>query len=572
MRFHFTILAGLLLGLCCYAQNTTSSAASGPEYFRLLEEYQKLADRYDNAVLKEIGLTDSGKPLSLFLVQHENFRAEDLSTLSEAIDDKLVILINNGIHPGESCGVEASLNWLQEILKEPIEENILIAVIPVYNIGGLLQRRPHTRANQNGPNLQGFRGNAKNLDLNRDFIKGDARNTFAFYQIFQSLQPHIFVDTHTSNGADYAYTMTLISTLADKLAPPMASLLKERMEPALFASMKMKDWEMSPYVNVFGRTPDSGFSAFLESPRYASGYTALFNTIGFITEAHMFKPFEDRVAATEAFLESLYEFSALHSEEIKEAKKAALRWQKSVASFPVDWQLDTSVVEKLSFKGFASATLSSHLGPYKRLKYYRDSSKTMELNYYPHYKVLQEASVPKYYLIPFAQREIIRLLEAHDIEMHALPNDSLISCDFWHIDDYQFATKPYEGHFRVENIKAHAERSSRRFYKGDLLVPANQEKAYFLSTVLHPLGRDSYLSWGFLHSIFGRKEYFSSYVFEDTAAKLLEENPQLKLDFKSWQLANPKKASNSYESLNFIYQRSDYFEEEYLRYPIGFIN
>jgi hypothetical protein len=569
MKFHFTILMGLLLSLSSYAQKATDFSAEGPEYYQLIAEYQKLANRYDNATLKEIGLSDSGKPLSLFLVQSENFGSEDISTYG---DDKLVILINNGIHPGESCGIEASLNWLKEVLKEPIPEDILLAVIPVYNIGGLLQRRPHTRANQNGPNLQGFRGNARNLDLNRDFIKADARNTLAFYQVFQTLKPHIFIDTHTSNGADYAYTMTLISTLADKLAPSLAKVLKEEMEPALFASMKMKNWEMSPYVNVFGRTPDSGFSAFLESPRYASGYTALFNTIGFITEAHMLKPFADRVAATEAFLESLYEFSTLHSEEIIAAKILADNWQKAANRFPVDWQLDTSVVEKLSFNGFASATISSQLGPYKRLKYYRDSSKTMEVNYYPHYKAIQEAVVPNYYIIPFAQREVIALLEAHEIEMRPLQKDSIISGDFWQIEDYQFASEPYEGHFRLTEVKARPQHLSRKFYQGDLLVPAHQGKAYFLSSVLHPLGRDSYLSWGFFHSIFESKEYFSTYVFEETAANLLEENSLLKAEFKAWQIANPEKAKNAYESLNFIYQRSDYFEEEYLSYPIGFIN
>jgi len=75
-----------------------------------------------------------------------------------------------------------------------------------------------------------------------------------------------------------------------------------------------------------------------------------------------------------------------------------------------------------------------------------------------------------------------------------------------------------------------------------------------------------------MHSIFGRKEYFSSYVFEDTAAKLLEQDPTLKAEFLAWQKANPAEAKNAYTSLNWIYERSDYMEVEYLRYPIGFIN
>jgi hypothetical protein len=568
MKGHYSLLLIFLLAFVARGQNTKNDA-EGPEYYQVIKDYQALAAQYDNAKLLEFGPTDSGKPLSLFLVQKEKIEGEDIATLSK---DKLVIFINNGIHPGESCGIDASLRWLERMLKAPIDQEILIAVIPVYNIGGLLQRRPHTRANQNGPTLQGFRGNARNLDLNRDFIKADARNTLEFYSVFQSLHPHIFIDTHTSNGADYAYTMTLISTLADKLAPPMANLLKDKMEPALYASMKMKNWEMTPYVNVFGRTPDNGFSAFLESPRYASGYTALFNTIGFISEAHMFKPYADRVAATEAFLESVYDFSSAHSAEIMKAKKAADQWQMEADSFPIDWKLDSTVIEKLNFQGFESAQLNSHLGPYKRLKYFSDSAKNGILNYYPHYATTVDAQVPSFYVIPYAQREVIERLQAHSIKMIPLKKDSLIECDFWEIEEYEFGSQPYEGHFRVENIKAKREKAKRKFYQGDFLVPGQQAHAYFLASVLHPMGRDSYLSWGFMHSILGRKEYFSPYVFEETAEQLLANDSELKAEFEAWQKANPAQAKSAYASLNWIYQRSDYFEEEYLRYPIGFIN
>ncbi len=565
-RFGFILISlFVVFGANVQGQNS----AQGPEYYELIEAYQALSAEHNNATLLELGATDSGKPLSLFLVQKEEIKTTDLSEIRK---NKLVILINNGIHPGESCGIEASLNWIKRSLAEPLQKDLLIAIIPVYNIGGLLQRRPHTRANQNGPKMQGFRGNARNLDLNRDFIKADARNTFQFYQVFQALQPHIFIDTHTSNGADYAYTMTLISTLADKLAPPMADLLKEEMEPALYASMAMKNWEMTPYVNVFGRSPDNGFSAFLESPRYASGYTALFNTIGFISEAHMFKPYPDRGAATEAFLESVYEYSAVNGQKVIQAKMAAEQWQMEANSFPIDWALDSTVVEELNFKGFHSANLESHLGPYKRLKYFRDSAKNGNLNYYPHYRTAVEAHLPQYYVLPFAQKEIIERLQAHNIEMYPLANDTVISCDFWQIEDFEFGRQPYEGHFRIENVDAKLESAERKFYKGDFLIPARQANAYFLASVLHPKGRDSYISWGFMHSIFGRKEYFSPYVFEDTAAEILEQNPIIQAEFKAWQKANPAKAKSAYESLNWIYQRSDFMEVEYLRYPIGFIN
>jgi len=99
------------------------------------------------------------------------------------------VLINNGIHPGEACGIDAGVKLAQNLLynKEYLNkflENVVLAIIPAYNIGGMLNRSPYHRANQNGPEEHGFRGNARNLDLNRDFIKTDTRNARTFSKIF----------------------------------------------------------------------------------------------------------------------------------------------------------------------------------------------------------------------------------------------------------------------------------------------------------------------------------------------------------------------------------------------------
>ena len=70
-----------------------------------------------------------------------------------------------------------------------------------------LNRNSTTRTNQNGPESYGFRGNARNYDLNRDFIKSDTKNAKTFAQIFHLVQPDVFIDNHVSNGADYQYIL-----------------------------------------------------------------------------------------------------------------------------------------------------------------------------------------------------------------------------------------------------------------------------------------------------------------------------------------------------------------------------
>src|SRR5690606_23273923 len=86
----------------------------------------------------------------------------------------------NAIHPGEPDGMDASLMLAQALLGSDQLMGLLartaVCIVPVYNVSGCLDRGDRSRVNQNGPKEYGFRGNAKYLDLNRDFMKMDSRN------------------------------------------------------------------------------------------------------------------------------------------------------------------------------------------------------------------------------------------------------------------------------------------------------------------------------------------------------------------------------------------------------------
>ena len=174
----------------------------------------------------QVGWSDIGRPIhALVLTEfgHAAFeslggeRHEALQAWSESLaEGHAVVMVNNAIHPGEPCGVNASFALAAQWLKTPTTANHPLSksswvFVPQYNVGGASRRNCCTRANQNGPSSYGFRGNAANLDLNRDFIKMDSRNAEAFVSLFHAVDPDVFVDTHTSNGADYPYTMTLIT-------------------------------------------------------------------------------------------------------------------------------------------------------------------------------------------------------------------------------------------------------------------------------------------------------------------------------------------------------------------------
>ncbi len=545
-----------------YAENKT------PTYEEVIGIYQSLDAKYQNGQLITMGKTDSGRNLHVFLIGARTVNNE--VSIEQAVAGKAVILVNNGIHPGESCGIDASIAFAEDILKNKPPVNSVYAIIPVYNIGGSLNRGEYSRANQLGPEQHGFRGNARNLDLNRDFIKADSKNTRSFYEIFHALKPHIFIDTHTSNGADYQYTMTLISTQKDKLNPMLAKLLESELEPHLYSNMAKAGWLMTPYVNVFGYTPEKGFDAFLETPRYASGYTALFNTIGFITETHMLKPYKDRVESTLAFLNTMYDYAEKKAQTLITFKEEANKWDSNQDQFHLNWKIDESNFRNLIFKGYEYEYIKSNIGDYKRLKYLADKPKTYTVKYRDTYVPTDSASVPEYYVVPQAWAEAIENLKSNKVAMRHISHDTAFEVTSYYIKDVEFATgQPYEGHFPIKSLKVQTEKQMRSYLKGDYLVKTNQKNIRFIMSVMEPTAVDSYLRWNYFDEIFQQKEYFSAYVFEDTAEKLLADDPELKKKFEEWKASHPEEAKNVYSALFFIYKNSPYYEKEHLRYPVA---
>jgi murein tripeptide amidase MpaA len=66
----------------------------------------------------------------------------------------------------------------------------------------------HNRPNQRGPENIGWRTNAQNLNLNRDYAKLDTREIRAVVNIMNLYSPDLYMDIHVTDGADYQYDIT----------------------------------------------------------------------------------------------------------------------------------------------------------------------------------------------------------------------------------------------------------------------------------------------------------------------------------------------------------------------------
>ena len=300
----------------------TSQGTETATYSQVIQYYSDLSEVYSEISMQPVGETDSGEPLHIVTLSPDGeFNFQKIR------ENKRILLINNGIHPGESDGIDATMLLFRDIVEGKIEapkQTVLVA-IPVYNIGGSLNRNSGTRANQNGPKAYGFRGNARNYDLNRDFIKNDTKNAKAFAELFHLVQPDVFIDNHVSNGADYQYILTHLFTQHNKLGNDLGHFIHKTMQPELEQKLIEKDWDITPYVNVFNRTPESGFSQFMDYPRYSTGYTTLFNTFGMMVETHMLKPYKQRVDGTYELMKSMIEITETHHDEIAELREKCSR-------------------------------------------------------------------------------------------------------------------------------------------------------------------------------------------------------------------------------------------------------
>jgi len=565
------LFALLLTSNFIFAQNITtrfeqSKGTQSPDYFEIIDWWKKLDEKSGKVKMLTMGMSDAGYPLHLVVVaSNGDYNFENIRK-----NNKRVILINNGIHPGEPDGIDATMLLARDVVTNKIKlpENIVLAIIPVYNIGGCLNRSTNFRVDQDGPEEFGFRGNSQNLDLNRDFIKSDSKEAKSFAEIFQLTDPDVFLDNHVSNGADYQHVMTLICTQHNKLGGVLGDFMNKNFEPGIYASMKEKGYDLIPYVNSFGDTPDSGWPEFFEGPRYSSGYAALWHTFSFVAETHMLKSYDKRVWATYELMKSFIDFTNKNSERIKQIRAMTKENVKTQTEFPISWVLDRSISDKRIYKGYTAARKPSDISGHPRLFYDRTKPYEKEIPFYNFYKPSTFIQKPKAYIIPQGWWRVIELLKKNKVQMTQLKNDSMIEVEVYRIDDYKSAPRQYEMHHINTEVKTSVSVTKLLFRKGDYIIAMNQVANRFLIETLEPAAADSYFAWNFFDGILGQKEGYSAYAFEDIAADYLKKNPDVKAKLSQRVASDSAFAKNGRAQLNFVYENSPWYEPNYLRYPV----
>ncbi|MBA3828537.1 MAG: hypothetical protein H0X33_06335 [Taibaiella sp.] len=571
IKIYLSVALLFIISSISYAQQMPtpyeiSGGTHTATYAEAIDYYKALTGKYPVIKMEEAGQTDAIYPLHVVYYSRDT----DFNVNGWKQKNKIVLLINNGIHPGEPDGIDACMMLLRDAAagKIKIPRNVVLAVIPIYNIGGALNRNSYSRANQNGPEAYGFRGNGQNLDLNRDFIKADARESRSFAELFHKLDPDIFIDNHVSDGADYQHIITLLATQHNKLGGATGRLMDSTIVPLVYESMKHRGYDLVPYVNDFATTPDHGWTAFYDPPRFSSGYAVLFQTMAFVPETHMLKPYRQRVQATYALMQSFIQIAARNADAITAARTSDRKALEQAKRLTLQWTADTTRYRMIPFKGYEAGYRASAVSGKPRLYYDHDKPFTKQVPFYDHFVPSSSVTVPSAYLLPQGWKDVADRLRMNDVVLAPLEHDVTIYVTAYHIDKYETVPRPYEKHYLHRNITVTPEKQTIKFLRGDYIIATSQPAKRYIVETLEPTAPDGFFAWNFFDAILQQKEYFSDYVFEDEAERLLQKDPTLRKKLQEKMQSDTTLRNNGAAQLDFIYRSSPYMEPGYMRYPV----
>ena len=348
----------------------------------------------------------------------------------------------------------------------------------------------------------------------------------------------------------------------------MGSYLRERLDPELYQRMDAAGYPMIPYVNAYGGKPEDGWSQFKDLGRYSSGYAALFGTVSFMPETHMLKLYKDRVESTYELLKIFIQLMGEDGSTIVKAYQQDRTAFKSQETFYFQHTLNRSNYRMIPFHGYRSAQKPSEVSGLPRLYYDRNQPFSTEVKFYETYDAKLEITKPQAYIIPQGWHHVIENLKRNGVNMRILEKDSAMNVTVYHIQDFQTAQRPFEGHYLHSSTKVIKSNSSMKFRAGDVVIPMNQVRNKFIMEVLEPESEDSFFNWNFFDTILQSKEGYSAYVFEDLAAEYLKANPALREALEEAKESDESLKSNATAQLRWVYERSPWKEQDHNRYPV----
>jgi hypothetical protein len=590
----------LLLIAVSVAAHGESSPASGQDWrtpaekadYRTTPRYDETMDyvrRVSAAAPRQVrvdtfGKTGEGRDLIAVTVSRDGIF--DPQALHQA--NRPIVLIQNAIHAGEMDGKDSCLALLRDMVITKTQAKLLdraaVVIIPIYNADGHERFGPYNRINQNGPEQSGWRVNAQNLNLNRDYMKADAPETRAWLKLWNTLLPDFFVDDHVTDGADYQYDVTFGLSSGPDANKALAHWQEDTVWPYIEQAVNAAGHVAGPFIFLKNDTdPAKGIERYPSGPRFADGYVVLQNRPGMLVEMHMLKDYKTRVTGNYQALRALLEVVNRDADKLlqmnrdADAQTIAAGRSYNPAAKLVLRTAPTKDTVPFEFKAFKYQRTLSPVSGTIRIEYTHEPLQ-MTIPRPARLEPSLTIAPPRAYIVPAQWTRVIDVLEFQGVKMMRTSQPWTGEVETYRCHDIKWYPKSFEGHrvmftpqFEAQGFsgKCDAVRERMSFPPGSAVIPLDQRSARVAIEWLEPEAPDSAMAWGYLDAIFEQKEDAEAYVLEKLAPEMMTKDPKLKEEFESKVQSDKSFASDPSARLNFFYQRSPWWDQRIGLYPVG---
>ncbi len=537
-----------------------------PTYAETVTWLQRLVEAAPELSMVSLGRSPEGRDIWMVVASAEG--AFTPATLKAS--GKPTLLAQAGIHPGEIDGKDAGLMLLRDMTVKSTKTKLLSGAnflfVPILGVDGHERSSLYGRINQRGPVEMGWRTNARNLNLNRDYSKLDTPEIQAIVRVINQWEPDLYLDLHVTNGIDKQYDITFCYNGQQSWSPGIAAWLEKRLTPALNQDLKAMGHIPGPHIFARDRRDLSrGVVASTAGPRYSNGYGDARHLPTVLVESHSLKPYRQRVLGTYVLLESSLRTLAKYGRQLRRAVTADRARQPE--RVPLTWKVPDAKPDEIEFLGVQWETTPSDISGGDRINY-TGQPVTLTVPYIKYNEPEVSVTRPRAYWIPPSWPEVIDRLSRHGIYLETIAEPREVVVELARLSEVNLADEPFEGHVPVTAV-ARFERRTVTFPAGSVRVPTDQPLGDLAVLLLEPDSPDSFFQWGFFLEVLQRAEYVEGYVMEPLARRMLDRNPTLKRAFEKKLTEDDDFAADPRARLMWFYERTPYFDDRWRVYPVG---
>lgn len=539
-----------------------------PRYTETVAWLRKLVAASPQLTMQSIGTSAEGREIWMVIATENG--ASTPSAVAQS--GKPTLLTNAGIHSGEIDGKDAGLMLLRDMTVLGTKADLLTQVnllfIPILSVDGHERFSKFNRINQRGPEEMGWRTNARNLNLNRDFAKLETEEVRALVSVINKWKPDLYIDLHVTDGADYQPDITYGFNGRRPWSPSIATWLEETYRVDVDAALEAMGHTPSTLLfSANGRDMLGGNTEWTAGPRFSTAYADLRHLPGVLLENHSLKPYRRRVLGTYVFLEASMRALGKHADALRRAvtadrttrnEEVALGW-----SIPQDTPPRT-----MTLKGIRSEPRISPVSG-GVVTHWTGEEVIEEIPVFAYSVPSPVVKRPRFYYVPAAWSSIAAKLTAHGITTLPIHADTVVSVTMYRLPDAKLEPDPFEGRVRVATGTPEVERRELRLWAGAHIVPTDQPLGDLAVALLEPQAGDSFFRWGYFLEILQRSEYAEEYVIEPMAQRMLDDDPELKRRFEDKLLSEPEFAGDPTARLDWFYRQTPFFDAEWRLYPIA---